>query len=126
MLPWLRGGFGNPSSAHSYGREAHDAVARARHEVAQFIGAHDDEIIFTGGGSEATNHALKGSAFAHLQSKQRRGLQIAYSAIEHPATIATARALRHFGFAPHSVAVDRCGSWTLTPSPRCSANRPSW
>jgi len=109
MLPWLRSGFGNPSSAHAYGRSAHDAVARARHEVAQFIGAHDDEIIFTGGGSEATNHALKGSAFAQLQSTQRRGLQIAYSAIEHPATIATAQALRHFGFSPHSVAVDRCG-----------------
>jgi cysteine desulfurase len=109
MLPWLRGGFGNPSSAHSYGRDAHDAVARARHEVAQFIGAHDDEIIFTGGGSEATNHALKGAAFAQLQSKQQRGLQIAYSAIEHPATIATAQALRHFGFAAHAVAVDRCG-----------------
>ena len=109
MLPWLRGGFGNPSSAHAYGRIAHDAVARARHEVAQFIGAHDDEIIFTGGGSEATNHALKGAAFAQLQSTQRHGLQIAYSAIEHPATIATAQALRQFGFAPISVAVDRCG-----------------
>lgn len=109
MLPWLRSGFGNPSSAHSYGRTAHDAVARARHEVAQFIGAHEDEIIFTGGGSEATNHALKGSAFAQLQSTQRHGLRIAYSAIEHPATIATAQALRHFGFAPRSVAVDRCG-----------------
>lgn len=109
MLPWLRGGFGNPSSAHAYGRIAHDAVARARHEVAQFIGAHDDEVIFTGGGSEATNHALKGLAFAQLQSTQRRALQIAYSAIEHPATVAAALALRHFGFAPQSVTVDRCG-----------------
>jgi len=109
MLPWLRSEFGNPSSAHCYGRTARDAVARARHEVAQFIGAHDDEIIFTGGGSEATNHALKGSAFAQLQSAGRRGLRVAYSAIEHPATIATALALRQFGFAPYSVAVDRCG-----------------
>jgi cysteine desulfurase len=109
MLPWLRAEFGNPSSLHTYGRVAHDAVARARAEVAQLIGAHDDEIVFTGGGTEATNHALKGSAFAELRHPAGRRLRIAYSAVEHPATIATAQALQQFGFTLRAVAVDRLG-----------------
>jgi cysteine desulfurase len=109
MLPWLRGEFGNPSSRHSHGRVANDAVARARAEVAHLIGAHDDEIIFTSGGTEATNHALKGSAWAELQRARETRLQIAYSAVEHPATVASAEALRRFGFLPQAVAVDRLG-----------------
>src|SRR5947209_7687029 len=76
MLPFLGhpvsgsfGSFGNPSSAHEYGRQAHEAVERARAQVAALLGAHPDEIIFTGGGTEASNHALKGFAFACMGLK---------------------------------------------------------
>jgi cysteine desulfurase len=109
MLPWLQGGFGNPSSQHVYGRAAHDAVAQARSEVAQLIGARDDEIVFTSGGTEATNHALKGAALAELERGGDKRLQIVYSAVEHPATSATAQALRQSGFVPQPIAVDRQG-----------------
>jgi cysteine desulfurase len=68
MLPYLSGGagagardhhFGNPSSTHAYGTAARDAVAGARARVAALLGAHPDEIVFTGGGSESSNHAVK-------------------------------------------------------------------
>src|SRR5271156_2521077 len=67
MLPYLREHFGNPSSSHSYGKTAHDAVDQARAQVAALLGAQLEEIIFTGGGSEASNHALKGAVFAKLR-----------------------------------------------------------
>src|SRR5215469_15905500 len=67
MLPYLRGEFGNPSSSHAYGKAAHDAVERARQQVADLIGAQPDEIVFTGGGTEASNHAIKGAVFADYQ-----------------------------------------------------------
>jgi cysteine desulfurase len=113
MLPWLCAEFGNPSSQHAYGRAARDAIKQARTEVAQLIGAHDDEIVFTGGGTEATNHALKGCAYAELQHAVKRRLQITYTAIEHPATIVTAQALRHFGFTSRAIPVDRMGNADL-------------
>src|SRR6516225_8874986 len=64
MMPYLRQHFGNPSSTHEYGKTAHDAVDRARAQVAELTGAQPDEIVFTGGGTEASNHALKGAVFA--------------------------------------------------------------
>src|SRR6266446_1068509 len=67
MLPFLQTNFGNPSSAHEFGRRTHDAVEQARGEVAALMGALPDEIVFTGGGTEASNHALKGAIFARLQ-----------------------------------------------------------
>src|SRR5262245_38226299 len=67
MLSWLGSGYGNPSSQHAYGKAAHTAVDKARAEVAGLIGAHADEIVFTGGGTEATNHALKGAAHLALR-----------------------------------------------------------
>ena len=62
MLPYLREQFGNPSSQHAYGRPAREAIAAARGEVAALIGAQPDEILFTSGGTEATNDALTGLA----------------------------------------------------------------
>src|SRR4051812_43727828 len=67
MLPYLRDHFGNPSSAHAFGRTAHEAVEHARQQVAGLLGAQPDEIVFTGGGSEASNLALKGIVFAKLR-----------------------------------------------------------
>ena len=61
MLPYLRGEFGNPSSAHGLGGRAHDAVEAARAEVAALIGAASEEIVFTGGGTEASNMAIRGA-----------------------------------------------------------------
>src|SRR5271170_3340749 len=74
MLPFLgdtvdgrKGKFGNPSSTHSYGKTTHEAVDRARSQVAALLGAEPDEIIFTSGGSEASNLALKGPIFRKVQ-----------------------------------------------------------
>src|SRR5262245_59078024 len=77
MLPYLREYFGNPSSTHSLGKAAHNAVEQARQQVAQLMGAQPDEIVFTGGGTEASNLALKGSVFA----RQPSGAHIIISAI---------------------------------------------
>src|SRR4051812_28543667 len=67
MLPYLREHFGNPSSSHVYGQTAQAAVERARQQVADALGARPDEMVFTGGGSEASNLALKGPVFAKLR-----------------------------------------------------------
>jgi cysteine desulfurase len=81
MLPYLGDEFGNPSSAHALGRRARDAVEAARAEVASLIGASPDEILFTSGGTEANNIAIRGTASA----KPARSA-IVTTAIEHPAT----------------------------------------
>lgn len=106
MLPYLRDEFGNPSSQHGYGAPAHAAVAQARAEVASLIGARTDEIVFTSGGTEATNHALKGLAFGPAGRDRRR---IVVSAIEHPATLEAAHALQRHGFDVAQVGVDGNG-----------------
>ena len=80
MMPFLTGSFGNPSSSHALGRQAHAAVERARAEVAGLIGAEPDEILFTGGGTEANNLAIRGS----LAPDDHRA--VVTTAIEHPAT----------------------------------------
>ena len=80
MLPYLREHFGNPSSGHVYGRRARDAIEMARAEVAALIGCDSGEIIFTSGGTEANNLAIRGMAAG---SSRRR---VVTSAVEHPAT----------------------------------------
>ncbi len=81
MLPYLRGEFGNPSSAHGLGSHAHDAVEAARAEVAALIGAAPDEIVFTSGGTEASNIAIRGAV--RVDDTRR---DVVTSTIEHPAT----------------------------------------
>jgi len=81
MLPYLRSEFGNPSSAHGFGTRAHDAVEAARAEVAALIGAAPDEIIFTSGGTEASNIAIRGAV--RIDGARRN---VVTSTIEHPAT----------------------------------------
>ncbi|HLN38992.1 MAG TPA: cysteine desulfurase family protein [Xanthobacteraceae bacterium] len=81
MLPYLQGEFGNPSSAHGLGGRAHDAVEAARAEVAALIGAVPDEIVFTSGGTEASNIAIRGAV--RIDAKRRA---VVTSMIEHPAT----------------------------------------
>src|SRR4051812_16286023 len=86
-------GFGNPSSQHWAGVPAKAAVDEARGQVAAMLGAHADEIVFTSGGSEANNHAIKGAWFA----RGAQGGHIIASTIEHPATLAPLRFLERLG-----------------------------
>jgi len=94
MLPYLDAAYGNPSSIHTAGRDAHDAMEIARRLIARLINAQPRRIIFTGGGSEADNLAIKGVAFA-IRDK---GNHIITSSIEHPAVLNTCRFLERLGF----------------------------
>ena len=112
MLPYLREHFGNPSSTHAYGRAAHEAVDQARQQVAMLMGAEPDEIIFTGGGSEASNHALKGLVFAKLRGffgRWVRGAHIITSSVEHPATLEPCAFLKRLGCTVTILPVDQYG-----------------
>lgn len=102
MRPFLAGFFGNPSSSHWYGVQTHKAVDRARRQVADLLGARPGEIIFTSGGSEANNLALKGAAFAGRQG----GRHIITSAIEHPAVLEVCAWLLDQGFTVSYLPVD--------------------
>src|SRR5438046_1325630 len=100
MLPYLREHYGNPSSTHSLGKTAHNAVELARQQVAHLLGAQPDEIVFTGGGTEGSNHALKGAVFAKLHGffgRWARGAHVIISAIEHPATVQPCEFLQRLG-----------------------------
>ncbi len=112
MLPYLREHFGNPSSAHAPGKKAHEAVEQARRQVAELLNAQPDEIVFTGGGSEASNLAIKGVAFARLRGvfgRWARGPHIVISAVEHPATTQPCEFLKRLGCRVTVVPVDGCG-----------------
>ena len=106
MLPWLREGYGNPSSDHVYGRRAKAAVATARAEVAGLIGARPEEIVFTACATEANNLAILGVARALLASG-RRGLR--YSAVEHPAVARPMEHLAEEGWRGEMIPVDGTG-----------------
>ena len=105
MAPYFRETFGNPSSIHGTGREAHRAVDAARKQVADAIGATPREIFFTSGGSESDNWALCGAAFA----QRGRGNHIITTAIEHHAVLNTCRWLEKQGFRVTYLPVDACG-----------------
>jgi cysteine desulfurase len=116
MLPFLRDNFGNPSSSHAYGKLAHRAVNIARAQVAEFLGAQPDEIVFTGGGTEASNHAIKGAALSQPRGLFRRwakGAHVVISAVEHPATTAPCEFLAKLGCKVTTVPVDRQGTVDL-------------
>lgn len=103
MTPYLVHGYGNPSSLHWAGQPARAAVEDARAEAAALLGAASDEVIFTSGGSEANNQALKGVAFA----LREKGNHIVTSTAEHPAILAPCAFLERFGFEITKVPVDR-------------------
>ncbi|MBL8795738.1 MAG: cysteine desulfurase [Planctomycetia bacterium] len=112
MLPYLHEHFGNPSSSHIYGQTAHDAVDRARQQLADLLGAQSDEIVFTGGGTEASNQALKGAVFAKLHGffgRWARDAHIVISAIEHPATVQPCKFLERLGCRITTLPVDGQG-----------------
>jgi cysteine desulfurase len=105
MMPYFTDSFGNPSSIHSYGQEAKDAVERARSKVATLIDAKSDEIVFTGSGTEADNFAVKGVAW----SRQAKGNHIITSSIEHHAVLETCKFLEKQGFSITHLPVDGYG-----------------
>jgi len=103
MAPFFEAAFGNPSSLHRLGQEAHHAVEDARRQVAEIFGCHPSEVVFTSCGSESDNLALRGVAFAN----RKRGRHLVVSAVEHHAVLHTAEQLaQHFGFEVTYVPVD--------------------
>ncbi|MEI7743986.1 MAG: aminotransferase class V-fold PLP-dependent enzyme, partial [Chloroflexota bacterium] len=105
MLPHLGAMFGNPSSAHAWGRAAREALDAAHERLAAAIGADAREIVLTSGGTEAINLALKGAAWAG----KTRGHRIVTTPVEHHATSHALSYLEKFGFEVVEVPVDRYG-----------------
>src|SRR5581483_6637485 len=104
MLPYLRGEFGNPSSAYALGHRAHSAVEQARAQVAALIGAAPEEIVFTGGATEASNLAIRGAVAVN----GARDVVVTTN-IEHPATEACCDVLRRTGHAIRRVRAGTSG-----------------
>ncbi len=108
MMPYLTESFGNGSSIHAYGREARNAIDSAREQVAQLIGAKSpSEIVFTGSGTEADNHAIKG--LTELQKSRDKGNHIITSSVEHHAVLHTCHYLEQRGYEVTYLPVDRYG-----------------
>ena len=108
MMPYLTEAFGNGSSIHAYGREARTAIDTAREQVADLIGAKSpSEIVFTGSGTEADNHAIKG--LTELQKSRGKGNHILTSSVEHHAVLHTCQYLEQRGFEVTYLPVDRYG-----------------
>ena len=105
MLPFFDASYSNPSSIHSSGRHAMTALTDARHTIASVLHAHDDEIIFTGSGTESDNLAILGVARAN----KKYGNHILISSIEHKAVIEAAKQLEKEGFIVEYIPVDRYG-----------------
>ena len=105
MWPYLTTHFGNPSSDHPFGRAAKAAVDTAREQIAALIGAHPDEIVFTSGGTESNNLAIRGAA-ATVPADRRH---VVTSAVEHPATVQPVLLLAEAGWDVTTVGVDGAG-----------------
>ena len=105
MMPFLDLRFGNPSSSHSYGIKAKEGVMLARRRLADMLNCDADEIIFTGGGTESNNYAIKGAAFSH----RSKGNHLITSAVEHPAVTEVCHYLEQHGFEITWVGVDQFG-----------------
>jgi len=105
MRPYLDAYFGNPSSVHAYGVKTKMAVEKARRQVAELIHCDPSEIIFTSGGTESNNYAIKGIALAN----RHKGNHIITSAVEHPAVFEVCRYLEQNGFEISTISVDEFG-----------------
>lgn len=106
MIPVLKTGFGNPSSSHAYGKKARGLIDEARESVANLVGCEPDEVIFTSGGTESNNWAIKGAA----RALRLKGNHIVTTAIEHPAVLEVVEYLKKIeGFDVTVVKVDRDG-----------------
>ncbi len=124
MLPYLTNqAFGNPSSAHRFGRAARAGIEQARREIAQAVGAEPNQVIFTSGGTEADNLGIIGAALA---ARDRGGNVCAVvSAIEHKAVLAAAHAVCHLGGHEVVLPVDHDGRVSLDALDEALAQRPA-
>ncbi len=107
MLPYLEERFGNPSATYALAREAEGAIEEARNVTARVLGCRQNEVIFTSGGTESINAAIKGVAFA--QQLARVGNHIVASAVEHHAVLHSCQYLEKFGFDISYLPVNRDG-----------------
>ena len=105
MRPFLADHYGNPSSLHWAGMPAKDAVEKARGQVAALLGCDPTEVVFTSGGSESNNHAIKGVYFANVDRKDH----VITTAVEHPATLNPCRFLEKIGARVTVLPVDGYG-----------------
>ena len=105
MISYVDNGYGNPTSQHRLGDSAAEALEIARNDVARLINANPPEVIFTSGGTESINHAIKGVAFALAD----RGKHIITSNIEHQAVLRSVRMLMRLGYHVTSLPVDEYG-----------------
>ncbi|MDF1550527.1 MAG: cysteine desulfurase family protein, partial [Bacteroidales bacterium] len=110
MLPYLSNYFGNPSSIHKFGEITKKAVEKARIQVAELINCKPSEIVFTSGGTESNNFAIKGSA----NFLQKKGRHIITSGIEHPAVTEVCKYLVTLGFEISYIPVDQYGSTSIS------------
>jgi len=106
MLPYMQDIYGNPSSVHRFGRLTRDALEQARVQLANLLGAQPGQVVFTSGGTEANNLAIKG--FLASQTPAR----LAVSAIEHASLLEAARSMNHAGWILDEIAVDDNGRVT--------------
>lgn len=105
MLPYFAQAYGNPSSVHSFGREAKKAIERAREQVARAIGADKSEVYFTGGGTESDNWVIKGA----VSAGRKKGNHVITTAVEHHALLHTCRWLEKQGVSITYLPVDEDG-----------------
>jgi len=109
MAPYFGKYFGNPSSIHSFGRDAYDAIEKSRSKIADILNADADEIIFTSGGTESDNLGIMGVAYLNKDKRKRKGNNIITSSIEHPAVLETCKYLEKQGFNIKYLPVDKYG-----------------
>ena len=109
MIPYFDKYYGNASSIHSFGREAFDAVEKSREQIASLLGTTADEIIFTAGGTESDNLAVKGVAYHNKKKRDTKGPHIITSEIEHPAVLETCKHLEKQGYKVKYLPVDNYG-----------------
>jgi cysteine desulfurase len=115
MMPYIIEHYGNPSSLHTLGKHAKEGIKETRRGLAAFIGAEKEEIVFTSGGTEANNLAIKGVAYAN----RKKGNHIITSAIEHKAILETCKFLEDEGWSVTYLPVNRFG--TIDPKDVISA-----
>jgi len=113
MMPYFNKFYGNASSIHSFGRDAYDAVEKSREKVASILNADAEEIIFTSGGTESDNLAIKGVAFRNKKKRGTKGAHIITSAIEHPAVLETCKHMEKIGFNVKYLPADKYGLISL-------------
>jgi cysteine desulfurase len=124
MLPYLtHQSFGNPSSAHRFGRAARAGIEQARRQVAEALGAEPSQVVFTSGGTEADNLGIVGAALAARD--RGRAMCAAVSAIEHKAVLAAAHAVCHLGGREVVLPVDPDGQLDIDALDAALADRPA-